>query len=112
MDEWTPISDAEFGELLAAQVAALRPESRERYQRYRVGPWRATIRRPGSHADESVFVVAQDGELAVFFCDVEEEFGPARIDCSGRIKEYAFIGDLTYALSGFPEQYASLRRPR
>jgi hypothetical protein len=112
MDDWTPISDAEFGELLAAQVASLGPGSRERYERYRVAPWRAAIRRPGSSVDESVFVVVRDGELAVFFCDVEDEFGPARLDDSGRIEEYGFVGDLTVALFAFPEGYASMRRPR
>ncbi len=112
MEEWKPISDAEFGSLLAAQVAALPPPSRERYERYCVTPWRATIRRSESTADESVFVVAQDGELAVFFCDVEDEFGPARLDGSGHIEDYQFVGDLTDALCAFPEAYASMRRPR
>jgi hypothetical protein len=111
MEQWTPISDAEFGELLAAEVAALHPVSRQKYERYRVAPWHASIRRPGSGTDEQVFVVAQDGELAVFYCDVEDEFGLARLDGSGRIEEYSFVGDLTYALFGFPESYASMRRP-
>jgi hypothetical protein len=55
--------------------------------------------------------VAQDGELAVFFCDVEDYFGPARLNSSGRIEEYAFVGELTYAMYGFPESYANMRRP-
>src|SRR5262245_30190603 len=111
MNQWKPISDAEFEELLAADVAALHAVSRQKYERYRVVPWRASIRRPGSATDERVFVVAQDGELAVFYCDVEDEFGPARLDSSGRIEEYSFVGDLTYALFGFPESYATMRSP-
>jgi hypothetical protein len=62
--------------------------------------------------DEPVFVVAQDGELVVFFCDVEDEFGPARLHDSSRIGEHCFVGDLTATMFAFPEGYASMRKPQ
>ena len=103
--DWTPITQEEFDDRLRAETAALSPASRECFHRYQVKPWQAIIRRSEQYGDERVWVVAQDGPLAVFLDDVEDEFAVGTLDAGNRLSEYGFVGDLTDALNGFPERY-------
>lgn len=103
--DWTPITHEGFDDRLKAETAALSPSSRECLHRYQVNPWLAIIRRSAQYGDERVWVVAQDGPLAVFLDDVEDEFAVGTLDAGNRLGDYAFVGNLTDALNGFPERY-------
>jgi hypothetical protein len=105
--DWEPITQQEFEDRLKAETASLSPASRERFERYRVEPWQAIIRRSDQYGDERVWVVAQDGPLAVFLDDVEDEFAVGTLDAGNRLSDYGYTGDLTDALSDFPERYTN-----
>jgi hypothetical protein len=105
MPDWTPITQEQFDDRLRSETAALSPPSRERFERYGVEPWQAIVRRSDQYGDERVWVVAQDGPLAVFLDDVEDEFAVGTLDDGNRLSDYGYAGDLTDALSDFPERY-------
>src|SRR5687767_2208767 len=58
MNSWNPISEFDFKELFDSQYSSLDSKSRDKFERYRVPFWRATIRRSDVAGDEAVFVVS------------------------------------------------------
>jgi hypothetical protein len=102
-DGCNPSPGRKFDELLASEIAALPPDLRERFERYRVVPWQAVLQW-GIRSGGKVFVVAQADEIAVYFDDVEEEFAVGRIS-EGEIFGAGLIGELRYAMYEFPERY-------
>lgn len=109
MDTWSSITRSELDAHLAGQATALSPQSAERFSRFRVEPWLATIRRDDVTGDEKVYVVAQSGALVVFFDDVEDEFAVGIVNEEGRLSNYNGFGDLSFTLFEFPERYADRR---
>ena len=109
MDTWSSITRSELAAHLAKQTIALSPQSAERFSRYRVEPWLATIHRDGVTGDEKVYIVAQDGALVVFFDDVEGEFAVGIVNEEDRLSNYNGLGDLSFTLFEFPERYADRR---
>ncbi len=85
MGSWTPITEAEFSGLLDRQYDALSEGERKLFDRYRVRPWKAVIRRSEQAGDEHVFVVAQAVGGVLYFDDVEYGFNISGVDDSGRI---------------------------
>jgi hypothetical protein len=108
-EDWQPITRNDFDELLALQTAALSSQSREHFERYRVEPFKAIIRRSEQYGDESVWVVARADMIVVFFDDVEYEFAVGRID-DCRILFDGYMGDLTDAMYGFPDNWGPQTR--
>jgi hypothetical protein len=109
MEAWRSITRSELDRHLASQAGALSPQSAERFSRYRVEPWLATIRRDDVIGDEKVYVVAQDGALVVFFDEVEGEFAVGIVNEAGRLSNFNGFGDLSFTLFEFPERYADRR---
>jgi hypothetical protein len=85
MDNWEPISEKDFLELFAAQYEELDDRERVAFERFRVQPWMATIRRSERTGDEHVFVVAQANRGVLYFDDVEYGFNISDVDDLGRI---------------------------
>ena len=85
METWHHITDEEFSNLFAEQYAELSSEERESLDQYRVGPWKAVIRRSDDAGDEPVFVVAQTKDGVLYFDDVEYGFNISGIDATNRI---------------------------
>jgi hypothetical protein len=85
MNSWKPITDEEFTVLYAEQYAELDGEERDVFERYRVSPWKAIIRRSEQAGDEHVFVVSQTTGGVLFFDDVEWGFNISCIDDTGRL---------------------------
>jgi hypothetical protein len=85
MDSWRPITEEQFSRLFSEQYAALDEDERKLFDRYRVDPWRAVIRRTERAGDEPVLVVAQANDGVLYFDDVEYGFNISPVDQSGRI---------------------------
>jgi hypothetical protein len=105
MDEWQPITRSAFDELLAEQICQFSDESRERFEKYHVPLWQATIRRSDVCGEELVWVVAQYNNLVVFFDDAEYEFASGFINDDGQlVGDIGLEGGLTHAMFEFPER--------
>lgn len=85
MASWKPINETEFSRLFDQQYDALDVGERKLFDRYRVRPWKAIIRRSASAGDEHVLVVAQTDSGVLYFDDVEYGFNISCVDESGRI---------------------------
>jgi hypothetical protein len=83
MSNWRPVSRTEFEELLRAEYAKLSDLERNSFDRFRVEPWLATVKRSGT--DEQVYVVAQKGGGVLYFDDVEYGFNISTVDSDGRL---------------------------
>jgi hypothetical protein len=53
------------------------------------------------YGTEEVWVVAKDGNMVVWYCDVEEDFGWAFVDVKGFIEEEGggLVGNLGWVLT-------------
>jgi len=100
MYEWVPITRSEFEDLLSREIAEFEERDVELWSRFRVDIRTAPILRSEQFGIENVFVVAAVGERILFFDDVEEEFGVARLPDSGPIEDYGTHGELRSALQG------------
>jgi hypothetical protein len=85
MGSWKPITEAEFSTLFDQHYDALDDGEKRVFDRYRVRPWKAVIRRSEKAGDEHVFVVAQAEGGALYFDDVEYGFNISGVDESGRL---------------------------
>ena len=85
MGSWRPITDDEFSRLFTEQYNELNSEERSLFDRYRIAPRKAVIRRSEQAGDESVFVVAQAEDGVLYFDDVEYGFNISSTDDDGRI---------------------------
>ncbi|WP_418131378.1 hypothetical protein ABL849_12040 [Variovorax sp. 375MFSha3.1] len=104
MDRWVPISRDELEELVSAQLTECSPEQADQFARLRV-PFRAApIMRAG--VSESVFIVAQLGEMAIYYEDVEDGFNVSEVAPDGSIATPGFeqwtIADAIQHLLAFP----------
>ncbi len=85
MESWRPITEDEFSRLFDEQYSALDDDERRLFDRYRIDPWKAIIRRSEEAGDEPVLVVAQAKDGVLYFEDVEYGFNISTVDQSGRI---------------------------
>ena len=85
MNTWEPLSDSDFIKLFDKQYQELNETEREAFNRYRVTPRKAMIRRSSQAADEFVFVVAQASDGVLYFDDVEYGFNISTVDESGKV---------------------------
>lgn len=82
---WKPVTKGEFKEIFETQYNELNEEERSTFERFRVEPWKATIRRSDLAGDESVFVVARNSDTVIYYDDVEDGFNLAQVDEQGRL---------------------------
>ena len=101
---WEPLAGADLRSLLSSELAAIPPEERAVYDRFRVEPevvLRVFSRNPSSPVP--TFVIARSGSVVLFYDDIEEEWGTASIGQDGRIEEWGTWGEeLWRALRNFP----------
>lgn len=71
-DPWEPISMEELLALMKAQSSECPADQLERFQAFRLEPYKVGIERFGTI--EQVYVVARKGDEVVWFDDVEEGF--------------------------------------
>jgi len=97
MGTWAPITLARLNELIEEQLLDCNEDVRAIFEKYRVTPVRAAVDR--GVGIEYVFVVAQNGEEAMYFEDVEEGFNFSRLGVDGSILEPGYEQDpLKWAL--------------
>jgi hypothetical protein len=83
MDTWQPMTIDELEALVTAQLAECPVEQRQFFERIKVAPRLAPIQRFGKI--EQVFVVAQFGNLALYYEDVEDGFNISTLGERGEI---------------------------
>jgi len=83
MNRWTPISRDELEGLLSDQLAKCLQEHAEQFARFRVPFRTASVMRGG--VSESVFIVAQLGQVAIYYEDVEEGFNVSEVASDGSL---------------------------
>lgn len=83
MKSWSPISREELDALVAKELAGCEPEQLSAFSAYRTPVRAVAIDRFGSK--ESVFVVAQRGNVVVYYEDVEEGFNLSSLASDGSI---------------------------
>ena len=106
MDNWSPISRAEFEALLLEEIAAFEATDNDLWSRYKVAVRTAPIVRSREYETEHVFVVAALADRVLFFDDVEDEFGVARLSEKGPLEDYGTYGELRFALRGLAQYSA------
>lgn len=89
---------------MAAEVAALAHGERATYERFRVQPEVVQRVFKGKSGDPvPSFVIARSGSQVLFYDDIEEEWGTARLTPDGRIRDWGTWGErLSHALRNFP----------
>jgi hypothetical protein len=103
MDDFTPISEAEFTAVLADAVTSLEEPQRSTYHRYRVSPYRQECWRSELYGTEHVFVCARSGDALIFFDDAEDEFAVGVPERDGVLRSWGLFGELSSALYAFPD---------
>jgi hypothetical protein len=110
MDRWIPISCDELEELVSAQLTECSPEHAEQFALLRAPFRTASVMRGG--VSESVFIVAQLEETAIYYEDVEDGFNVSEVAPDGSIATPGFeqwtIADAIQHLLAF--SYDSIRR--
>jgi hypothetical protein len=97
------ISETEMIVFLDEQIARLDDLTRPTWKRYRVPLRAARCERGGERG--TVFVVAAAGDEVLLFDEVKEEFGTARLDADGVIREWTTYGEeLRGTLRHFPRK--------
>jgi hypothetical protein len=100
MDDWQAITRAEFEALLLSEIEKFDAADHAIWSRHKVELRTAPIHRSAHYGIESVFVVAAIGDQILFFDDVEDEFGTARLPAAGPLQDYGTYGELRVALRG------------
>lgn len=96
-DTWKPMTQAELEQLIEEQLADCEPEQRDTFEKYRVPLRRVPIERYGKQ--ERVFIVAQCGDEAMYYEDIEHGFNFSPLDTDGRILQHWCNQDeLKYAI--------------
>ena len=95
MRNWTPATQEEVEQAVAAEREETDPICFEKFANMLVTPYRRTIHRFGR--DEQVFVVARAPQRVVYFDDIEEDFATAR-EVDGQLVDSRSYGPLVLAL--------------
>jgi hypothetical protein len=80
---WRPTTREQLQRLVAEQLNSCTDAQRQFFEKHRVEPYSVSIRRLGK--TEKVFVVAQFGDLLLYYEDIEDGFELDRLDASGVI---------------------------
>jgi hypothetical protein len=99
---WHPATVEEVKEIVRRDLAECDEEQLSVFERYRVEPYVAPIRRYGK--TESIVVVARRGDEVIYWEDVEEGFNLSPVAHDGRILEHRCNQDeLRLALNAWIE---------
>lgn len=97
METWKPITKEQLESLIASQLLECTPELQELFERYRVPPFSAPLRRNG--LIEDVYVVARRGDEVLYYEDVEEGFNISPAPSDGKpLTHWCNQDDLQIAL--------------
>lgn len=88
METLQPMTQEELESLIAAQLDDCSPEEQRLFERCKLGPYLAPINRAGNI--ERVFVVAQAGDLVMYYEDVEAGFNISLLSPDGAIASPGF----------------------
>ncbi|RDZ26254.1 hypothetical protein [Lysobacter silvisoli] len=83
MNTWQPITVEELNALIAEQLVDCSADQQEFFERFKVAPYLVPIARLGN--TETVFIVAEAGDLVLYYEDVEEGFNISGLSPDGAI---------------------------
>jgi hypothetical protein len=100
MATWKPYTMQEMENLLEEEQADFSPDEHAKFARTKVPIRKVRCIRSIQYPDDAVFLVASDGETAVVFDDVDEEFSICKANAigDGVVREWTLIGGLSHAL--------------
>ena len=87
-------------------MRSFEPIDRSQWAQVQVTPFQVKLRRSSEYGDETVFIVARDGDSVIFFDDAADEFGGAILGSNGMLKACISLGELTHALRRFRHRSA------
>jgi hypothetical protein len=96
--DWVPVTKEGFKQILADEIHALRPDVIRLYQLYAVPIFQQPCSREQNSRIENVFVVAKNEDRLLYYDDVEEDFGVAKPDTDGVLRNWGNYGPLVRAL--------------
>ena len=98
MTTWKPYTMQEMENLLEEEQADFSPDEHAKFARTKVT--KARCFRSEQYPDDALFVIASDGEEAVMFDDVEEEFAICKANAigDGVVRAWTLVGSLSAAL--------------
>jgi len=96
--DWSPLSRAQFDEIMKSEVASLPSDAMAIYEGCVIDVVQQSCYRSELYGTESAFVVAGDGPRLLFFDDVEDEFAIGIPDDDGVLRDWRLCGDLVEAL--------------
>jgi len=95
---WHPKSDEEFKDFLRQKVDGLPHHLREKLQNTLIQVHKVKLPGRDGTEENNLFVFSKYNERVLFYDDVEDEFGTARIALSGTPTNYSLNGLLEHAL--------------
>src|SRR5688572_12064103 len=100
MTTWKPCTMQEMENLLEEGQADFSPDEHAKFARTKVPVTKARCFRSEQYPDDALFVIASDGEEAVMFDDVDEEFAICKANAigDGVIRAWTLVGSLSAAL--------------
>jgi hypothetical protein len=90
----------ELDHLLKAEQANLSADEQAKFNRTQVPIRKVRCVRSPQHADDGLFVIASDGQTAIVFDDVDQEFGICKAKAldDGPVRDWGLAGSLVFAL--------------
>lgn len=97
---WAPYSMDEIEHLLTKEQLDFSADERAKFSRTKVPIRKVRCFRSERHAEDCLFVIANDGRTAIVFDDADEEFGICKSQAlDGEIvREWSLAGSLVFAL--------------
>ena len=96
---WTPHSLEQVENILRSEESELSADERTKFARVKVPIRKVLCIRNVQYPNDSLFVVADDGAMAVVFDDVDEEFAFCEsAHLGGAVRQWTLAGSLSAAL--------------
>jgi hypothetical protein len=97
---WTPYSLEEVANLLDTERREFTADEQAKFARVKVPVRKVRCHRGDERSGDCLFVVADDGETAVVFDDVDQEFGICKSSALGGdiVRHWSLAGSLVFAL--------------
>jgi hypothetical protein len=98
---WAPYRIEDVEELLIEEQVDFGMDERAKFSRTNVPIAKVSCFRSNQYPDDALFVIATDGETAVIFDDVDEEFGicESKAIGDGDVHKWTLVGSLSAALT-------------
>ena len=97
---WTPYTMREMEERLKEEQADFSPEEQIKFDRTRIPLKKVRCLYSEKSSEDALFVIASDGETAIVFEDIHEEFAfcEARALDDEIVRDWSCCGGLSHAL--------------